>query len=179
MASMLAEWDSKAALPVLKARVERCAQVVQAGQKAGERFHGLEVGHREPDRSSHPGGRPGGARRLRRLGPHRHARIISTSPRSPCSSPCGETPTIPRSPPRPPRCSKTRNRPGTPRSGAATPPSRKGTSGICSPRPLLGLKAFRTLVIRALGDKTEVGTVETDAKGRVIVDPGSLQDRQR
>ena len=38
--------------------------------------------------------------------------------------------------------------------------------------PLLGLKAFRTLVIRALGDKTEVGTVETDAKGRVIVIQG-------
>ena len=35
--------------------------------------------------------------------------------------------------------------------------------------PLLGLKAFRTLVIRALGDKTVVGTVETDANGKVIV----------
>ena len=38
--------------------------------------------------------------------------------------------------------------------------------------PLLGLKAFRTLVIRALGDKTEVGTIETDANGRVIVIQG-------
>jgi hypothetical protein len=37
---------------------------------------------------------------------------------------------------------------------------------------LLGLKAFRTLVIRVLGDKTEVGTVETDGKLRVIVVQG-------
>ncbi len=38
--------------------------------------------------------------------------------------------------------------------------------------PLLGLKAFRTLVLRALGDRTEVGTVEVDAKGRVVVIQG-------
>ena len=44
MAAMLAEWDSKAALPVLKARVERCARVVQAGQETGQRFHGMETG---------------------------------------------------------------------------------------------------------------------------------------
>ncbi len=44
MAAILAEWDIKAALPVLKARVERCAGVVQAGQKAGGRFHGMEAG---------------------------------------------------------------------------------------------------------------------------------------
>ena len=44
MAAMLAEWDVKAALPVLKARVERCARVVQAGQENGTRFHGMEAG---------------------------------------------------------------------------------------------------------------------------------------
>ena len=44
MASMLAEWDKKAAPPVLKARVERCAQVVRAGQEAGARVSGLEMG---------------------------------------------------------------------------------------------------------------------------------------
>ena len=38
--------------------------------------------------------------------------------------------------------------------------------------PLIGLRAFRTLVIRALDDKTEVGTIETDADGRVIVIQG-------
>ena len=48
MASMLAEWDVEAALPVLKARVERCARVVQAGQKAGS--EGLRHGGRaSPD----------------------------------------------------------------------------------------------------------------------------------
>ena len=44
MASMLAEWDIKAALPVLKARVERCARVIRAGQEAGARVSGLEIG---------------------------------------------------------------------------------------------------------------------------------------
>ena len=34
---------------------------------------------------------------------------------------------------------------------------------------LLGLKSFRTLVLRALTDKTQVGTVEADAEGRVTV----------
>ena len=76
MATMLAEWDSKAALPVLKARVDRCSRVVQAGQEAGGRFHGMEAGIAEPDRAPHRGGRPAGARRLRRLGPHRHARPL-------------------------------------------------------------------------------------------------------
>ena len=42
MAAMLAEWDTKAALPILKARVKHCAQVVRAGQRAGGRFHGME-----------------------------------------------------------------------------------------------------------------------------------------
>ena len=45
--------------------------------------------------------------------------------------------------------------------------------------PLLGLKAFRTLVIRALGDRTQVGTIETDAEGAGDRDPGALQDRER
>ncbi len=34
--------------------------------------------------------------------------------------------------------------------------------------PLLGLKAFRALVIRALGDKSQVGTIESDGKGTVV-----------
>ena len=125
------------------------------------------------------GGRPAGARAITPPGSAPSRPITSTSRRSRCSSPCGRTPTIPRSPPRPPRCSKTRNRPGIPRSGAARPPSRKGSNGDLFATPLLGLKAFRTLVIRALADKTEVGTVETDADGTGDRHPGSPPDRQR
>ena len=44
MAAMLAEWDNKVALPVLKARVRRCARVVRDGQERGTRFHGMEAG---------------------------------------------------------------------------------------------------------------------------------------
>ena len=38
---------------------------------------------------------------------------------------------------------------------------------------LLGLKSFRTLVLRALADKTQVGTVEVDDEGTVTVVQGS------
>ena len=43
MATLHAEWNNEAALPVLKARVERCARLVQAGQERGTRFHNLEL----------------------------------------------------------------------------------------------------------------------------------------
>jgi hypothetical protein len=38
---------------------------------------------------------------------------------------------------------------------------------------LLGLKSFRILVLRALADKTQVGAVEVDAKGKVTVFRGT------
>ena len=44
MASMLAEWDINAALPVLKTRAERCARLAQAKQETGPRFFGLLEG---------------------------------------------------------------------------------------------------------------------------------------
>ena len=43
MAAMLAEWDGRAALPLLNARVERSVWAAQATQRAGERIYGLEA----------------------------------------------------------------------------------------------------------------------------------------
>ncbi len=42
MASMLAEWDIKAALPVLKARAQRLAGLLQAQRENGPKIFGLE-----------------------------------------------------------------------------------------------------------------------------------------
>src|SRR5262249_5561902 len=42
MASMLAEWDTKAALPVLKARIERCTKLAQAEQANVPKIFGLK-----------------------------------------------------------------------------------------------------------------------------------------
>ena len=80
MASMLAEWDIKAALPVLKARVERCARVVQAGQETERRFHGMEEGIASLTRLRTKAGDPEALERLRRLGPHRHSRPVRLRP---------------------------------------------------------------------------------------------------
>jgi hypothetical protein len=51
-------------------------------------------------------------------------------------------------------------------------------SGILK-SPLLGLSPFRTLVIRALADKTQVGTVEVDASGAIIVSDGNSRRVER
>jgi hypothetical protein len=134
MASMLAECDIQAALPVLKARVERCARVVQAGQKAGARVFGLEIAIANMTdlraRASDPEALGDYATWVRTLTPD-HLTFSQVL----CSGPAEATPTIPRSPPRPPSCSKIRHRPGILSPRATTPRPRKDPGGNCSPHP--------------------------------------------
>ncbi len=171
MASMLAEWDIKAAVPVLKARVDRCAQAVREGQKAGQRIHGLEQSIADLTdlraRSGDPGALRDYASWIRTLTPDhfdffpiglfgpmwRHpddpaivgaANALFEDPRSPWNPPVW-------------------------RGGTRV---RQGHQLELFASPLLGLKAFRTLVLRALDDRTEVGTVEVDAQGRIIIIQG-------
>jgi len=171
MASMLAEWDIKAARPVLKARVERCARVVQAGEKAGARVFGLEIGIAGltdlRTRAGDPEALGDYATWVRTLTPYHFDDFPSALFRPFWRNP--EDPAIvaaaavlfedPKSPWNP-----------QVRRGDAT--VAEGHQRDLFTTPMLGLKAFRTLVIRALGDKSEVGTVETDGKGRVIVIQG-------
>ena len=171
MASMLAEWDRKAALPILKSRVERCARVVQAGQKAGARVFGLEIGIAGlTDLRTRPGDPEAlgdYATWVRTLTPYHFDFFPSALFRPLWRNP--DDPAIvaaaaalfedPRSP-------------WNPQVWRGDATVAEGHQRDLFTTPMLGLKAFRTLVIRALGDKTEVGTVETDEKGRVIVIQG-------
>ncbi len=171
MASMLAEWDIKAALAVLKARVERCAQLVRAGQAAGLRIYGLEMGVAEltdlRSRAGDPEALRDYAAWVRTLTPDHFDffpvvlfRPVWRNPSDPAiAAAAAALFEDPRSP--------------------WNPPVWRGEANVAQGHqrdlfttPLLGLKAFRTLVIRALNDKTEVGTIQTDAQGRIIVIQG-------
>ncbi len=173
MASMLAEWDSTAALPVLKARVERSAQVADAGQAAGRkhRFRGMpdaiasltelrvKLGDRDALRDY--------AGWIRTVDPDHFDRAPIEMFEPLWAHP--DHPDIlaaaaalfekPRSPWDPSSCPQE----------LAT--DRRFLLDLLS-SPLLGLRSFRTLVIRALGDGTQVGTVEVDAEGRILVFQG-------
>ena len=136
MASMLAEWDIKAAPPVLKARVERCAQVIRAGQEAGARVDGLETGIAEltdlRTRAGDPEALCDYAAWVRTLTPDHFAffpvvlfRPLWRNPNDPAiAAAAAALFEDPRSPWNPPVWR-----------GDAT--SRKGTRGTCSPRPCL------------------------------------------
>ena len=171
MAAMLAEWDRKAALPILKARVERCSQLVQAGQRAGGRFHGMEdtiAGLTElrleaADRQA----LEDYAAWVRTVTPdHFHFPPIALF------KPLWQNPDHPAIAAAAIALFDDPKSPWNPRVWRGDATVAEGQQRGLFATPLLGLKAFRTLVIRALGDKTEVGTIETDANGRVIVVQG-------
>jgi hypothetical protein len=168
MATMLAEWDSKAALPVLKARMERCVRVVQDGQASGRRPHGMEAAIASltslRNRLGDPEALNDYAAWVRTVTPGQFGlnlrEIFEPLWRHP------DHPAIiaataalfedPKSPWNPSVRLETDRDKWLPLLGS----------------PLLGLKSFRAVVVGALADKTQVGTVETDAQGRVIVIKG-------
>jgi hypothetical protein len=171
MASMLAEWDIKAALPVLKARGERCAQVVRAGQEAGARVFGLELGIAELTDLRTRAGDPEALRDYA-------AWVRSLTPDHFDFFPVALFLPLWRNPGDPAITAAAAALFEDPRS-RWNPPVWRGEANVAEGHqrdlfttPLLGLKTFRTLVVRALNDKTEVGTIETDAQGRIIVIQG-------
>ena len=178
MASMLAEWDPKAALPVLKARVERCARLVQAGQEAGARVFGLELGIAGFTDLRTRAGDPEALRDysawVRTLTPD-HFSFFPTA----LFKPFWENPDDPAIAAAAAALFEDPKSPWNPQVWRGDSTVAEGHQRDLFTTPLLGLKAFRTLVIRALGDKTEVGTVETDANGTGHRHPGSLSDRQQ
>jgi hypothetical protein len=171
MASMLAEWDINAALPVLKARVERCARAVQAGEKAGARVFGLEIGIAGltdlRTRAGDPEALGDYAAWVRTLTPYHYdffpsglfAPLWRNADDPAIAAAAADLFEDPKSP-------------WNPRARRADANVAEGHQRDLFTTPLLGLKAFRTMVVRALGDRTEVGTVEVDEKGRVIVIQG-------
>ena len=181
MASMLAEWDIKAALPVLKARVDRCIRLVQAKQENGPRILGLEEGIASLTGLRTQAGDPEAlddyAAWIRTVTPDqfdaaradRDVRALVEQPRQPGRDRRAAAALFedPKSPWNPSISSKSSRR-------------GSGCSAICSAVALLGLKSFRSLVLRALADKTQVGTVEVDAHGTVTVIQGqhkTVEDR--
>jgi hypothetical protein len=171
MASMLAEWDIKAALPVLKARVERCARVVRAGQEAGARVFGLEIGIAEltdlRTRAGDPEALGDYAAWVRTLTPH-HFDFFPSA----LFKPLWQNPDDLALAAAAAALFEDPSSPWNPQVWRGDATVAEGHQRDLFTTPLLGLKAFRSLVIRALNDKTVVGTVETDAKGRVIVIQG-------
>jgi hypothetical protein len=171
MAAMLAEWDPKAALPILKARVERGSQLVQAGQKAGGRFHGMEdtiAGLTELRLEA------GDSKALDDYA----AWVRTVTPDHFNFPPIAMFKPMWQNPDHPAIAAAAIALFDDPKS-PWNPPVWRGDATVAEGQqrgvfttPLLGLKAFRSLVIRALGDKTEVGTIESDANGRVIVIQG-------
>jgi hypothetical protein len=171
MAAMLAEWDRKAALPVLKARVARCAGVVQAGQKIGQRFHGMEVGIASLTRLRIEAGDPDAlddyARWVRTVTPG-HFDVSPIAMFEPLWSHPDHPATVA-------AAKELFEDPKSPWNPSVSSESFRIHFGMWHDllgSSLLGLKSFRILVLRALTDKTQVGTVESDAQGTVTVIEG-------
>lgn len=172
MAGLLAEWDLPAALPVLKARVERCARAVQDAQAAGARLHGMEEGIARlttlRNKGDDPEALPDYARWIRTVTPTHFdfAPIAMFEPlwRNPDHPAAIAAATAlfedPKSPWNPSIKPRELNTDGGHRLELL------GSS-------LLALKSFRTLVQRALADRTQVGTVEVNAKGAITVIQGN------
>jgi len=171
MAALLAEWDSKAALPALKARVERCARIVQAGQETGTRFHGMETGIASLSGLRTRAGDPGALNDYAGW-------VRSVTPGHFTFTPIAMFEPLWRNPDHPAigaaaaALFEDRNSPWNP---SVRPLSLETDGGFrldLLGSSLLGLKSFRILVLRALTDKTQVGTVEADAEGTVTVIQG-------
>jgi hypothetical protein len=158
-------------LPILKARVERGSQVVQAGQRAGGRFHGMEdaiAGLTELRlEAADPQALDDYAAWVRTVTPDHF-----DFPQIALFKPMWQNPDHPAIAAAAVALFDDPKSPWNPRVWRGDATVAEGQQRRLFATPLLGLRAFRTLVIRALGDKTEVGTIETDANGRVIVVQG-------
>ena len=171
MASMLAEWDIKAALPVLKARMERSARLAQAEQETGPRIFGLK-------------GEIASLTRLRTKAGDTQALddfagwIRTVTPGQLDSQSIGMFEPLWSNPDHPAMIAAAAALFEDPKSSWNPSLSSKnfethiGVWQDLLSGSLLGLKSFRTLVLRALADKTQVGTVEADAAGTVTVIQG-------
>jgi hypothetical protein len=171
MAALLAEWDLKAALPVLKTRVDRCARLVQASQEAATRYHGMEAGIVKLTQLRVKAGDPEAL--------NDYAGWIRTvTPAGFHFSPLEIFEPLWRNPDHPAVLAAAAalfEDPNSPWNPSINPRSLETDRGYrldLLSSPLLGLKSFRMLVLRALADKTQVGTVEVDAAGRVTVIQG-------
>ena len=167
MASMLAEWDIKAALPVLKARAERFAGLLQAQRENGPKIFGLEERIESLTRLRTQAGDPQAlddyAGWIRTITPAQHdARQIAIF------EPLWSNPDHPAVIAAAAALFEDPKSPWNPSVSSQSVATHFRLSG-----PLLGLKSFRTLVLRALADKTQVGTVEVDDEGTVTVIQGS------
>lgn len=170
MAAMLAEWDGTAALPVLRARMERSALVGHEGREAGGKipFRGMpdaiasltglrvQLGDRDALRDY--------AGWIRTADPGRfdHVSIAMFEPL--CTHPDHADILA--------AAAALFEDPKSPWNPSVRPQELAADRRVLLdllPSPLLGLASFRTLVIRALGDRTQVGTAEVDAEGRILV----------
>jgi hypothetical protein len=173
MAEMLAEWDNKAALPVLQARVERCARIVQAGQQAGRRFHGTEAAIAGLTNLRIR------ARDLEALADY-GGRVRTVTPDNPdlafavfeMFEPLWRSPDHPAVIAAAAALFEDPKSPWNPSLNLRELEMNRGFRLELLGSPLLGLKSFRTVVLRALADMTQVGTVEVDAEGRMTVIQG-------
>ncbi len=162
MAAILAEWDSKAALPVLKARVGRCARIVQFGQQIGTRLHGVETGIATLTGLRTDAGDPEALNDYAGW-------VRSVSPNHFPFKPIAMFEPLWRNPDNPAviaAAAELFDDPKSPWNPSISPQTLDTDGGYqldLLGSSLLALKSFRVLVLRALTDRTEVGTVETDA----------------
>jgi hypothetical protein len=171
MASMLAEWDIKAALPVLKARVERCARLAQAKQETGPRIFGLEEGIASLTRLRTEGGDPEALDDytgwIRTVTPEQvESGAIAIF------EPLWSNPDHPAVIAAAAALFEDPKSPWNPSISSKSFETHIGMWHHLLSGSLLGLKLFRTPVLGALADKTQVGTVEVDAQGTVTVIQG-------
>jgi hypothetical protein len=174
MAAMLAEWDGRAALPVLKARVDRSVWAARATQQAGERIYGLEAAIASLTELRVRAGDPQALddyavwiRTLTTRGfPYFRLEIFESLWSHPDHPAVAAAAAAMFEDPRSPWYPLT-----LPRDIEAD----RIRVDLLLASPLLGLTSFRTLVLRALADRTRLGTVETDAEGRVVEIEGNYK----
>lgn len=168
MAVFLADWDLKGSLPTLKRRVARCAAMVKNSEESPQMYAGPEIDIATMTLLRLKGGDPKAlddyAAWIRTVTP-RHGPLpreafepLWRNPDHPAIVAAAETLFAdPKSPwasvPPPPD----KNKP--------SPGSRAGLIAT----PMLGVASFRKLVLDDLADQTQVGSVVTDATGKIEV----------
>ncbi len=168
MAEFLAVWDGPASLPTLKARVARSAAISRAGQDAARRPHGIDQAIADLTRLRVNRGDP------EALGDYA-AWALGLTPAGFDFSPVAIFEPLWTHPDAPAIAGAAASLFGDPKSpwnptvrpGELDGERRFAIDGLGS--PLLGLAPFRGLVLRALADRTPVGTIEAGADGTVTV----------
>ncbi len=178
MAMLLAEWDGKAALPLLKARMSRGVEVSRAGQAVGKRVFGLEAGIAIlTDVRTKLGDLEAldeYADWIRTLTPdhfvHVHSEILEPLWRNPDRPAMAAAAAAMFEDPKSPwNLSK----------NARDPNTSPGLGLALIGTPMLGLKDFRALVVRTLGDRTQIGTIEVGDGKVTVIQGGSKRVSNR